>query len=101
MPGEEPRFAWGGRSTPLDAYAPEASRDEAAEALRPGTMILLYSDGLVEQRSRPLKVGMELLRNEVAAHAAGAVPAILDGLIRVASDLEHPDDVCMLGARLS
>jgi phosphoserine phosphatase RsbU/P len=101
VPGEEPRFAWGGRSPPLAAHTPEASRDEAVEALRPGTMTVLYTDGLVEQRSRTLDEGMELLRSEIAGHAADAVSAILKGLTRVVSDLEHPDDVCMLGARLA
>jgi serine phosphatase RsbU (regulator of sigma subunit) len=64
-------------------------------------MTVLYTDGLVEQRSRTLDEGMELLRSEIAAHAADAVSAILKGLTRVVSDLEHPDDVCMLGARLA
>jgi sigma-B regulation protein RsbU (phosphoserine phosphatase) len=101
IPGEEPRFAWGGRSAPLDAYAFDGSRDEAIEVLPPGSMVLLYSDGLVEQRARPLDDGMERLRTTVGAHGSDPVSTLLGRLIRELPDPEHRDDICMLGARLA
>jgi phosphoserine phosphatase RsbU/P len=101
IPGQEPRFAWGGRSAPLDAYAFDGNRDEATESLPPGSMVLLYSDGLVEQRSRPLDDGMERLRITVGTHGSAPVSTLLGRLVRELPDPEHRDDVCMLAARLA
>ena len=101
IPGQEPRFAWGGQSAPLDAYGFDGNRDEATESLPPGSMVLLYTDGLVEQRSKPLDHGMERLRSTVGAHRSDTVAVLLGRLIRGLPDQEHRDDVCVLGARLS
>ena len=100
VPGEEPRFAWGGRSTPLDAFGSGTERDEATESLTPGSMVLLYSDGLVEQPSQAVDVGMERLRRAVAEHRSESVSAILDRLIRELPDPNHADDTCALVACL-
>jgi len=100
IPGEEPRFAWGGRSAPLDAYGFDGNRDEATESLPPGSMVLLYTDGLVEQRSQPLDDGMERLRSSVGTHGSDTVSTLLGRLIRELPDPAHRDDVCALGARL-
>jgi phosphoserine phosphatase RsbU/P len=99
-PGEEPRFAWGGRSTPLDAYTADIARTDATETLPPGTLVLLYTDGLVERRSRPIDDGLEALRNTVAADPATKGPASLSGLARELPDRERRDDICALAARL-
>ena len=101
VPGEEARFAWGGRSTPLDAFGPGFPRDDATESLRPGSMVLLYTDGFVEERSRPLDDGMERLRGTVAAHSADALPTILGEVVSVAPESHHADDICALVARLA
>jgi serine phosphatase RsbU (regulator of sigma subunit) len=100
-PGEEPRFAWGGRSTPLDAFGEGTSRDEATESLPPGGLVLLYTDGLVEQRSRPLDDGMERLRAAVVAHRAEELAAILAEVVSAAPESQHADDMCALAARLA
>jgi serine phosphatase RsbU (regulator of sigma subunit) len=100
-PGEEPRFAWGGRSTPLDAFAAHVDRAEAAEPLRRGSTVLLYTDGLVEERSHALDYGMERLRGAVAAHRNEPASAILEGLVRIAPASPHPDDTCALVARIA
>ena len=100
-PGQEPGPAWGGRSTPLDAYGVGAAREEATESLPPGSMVLLYTDGLVEQRSRPLDQGMEHLSGLVSAHHSAPLSTMLDRLLRELPDPEHGDDVCALAARLA
>jgi phosphoserine phosphatase RsbU/P len=100
VPGEEPRFAWGGRSTPLDAFGAGSPRDEATESLRPGTIVLLYTDGLVEQRAQALDEGMERLRGAVAAQRSETVSTILGRLIRELPDPDHADDTCALVACL-
>jgi serine phosphatase RsbU (regulator of sigma subunit) len=62
--------------------------------------VLLYTDGLVEQRSEPVDEGMERLRAAVGGHRSEPVSGILDSLIRELPNPEHPDDRCALGARL-
>jgi sigma-B regulation protein RsbU (phosphoserine phosphatase) len=101
VPGQQPGFAWGGRSTPLDSYVSEVTRAEATESLPPGGMVLLYTDGLVEQRSRPFDDGMERLRSAVGAYGSDAVSTLLGRLARELPDTEHGDDVCALAARLA
>ncbi len=101
VPGEEPRFAWGGRSAPLDAYAFDGNRDEATESLPPGSTVVLYTDGLVERRGQTLDEGMERLRSMVAAHRSGPVLTLLQRLLRGLPDPEHHDDVCALAVRLA
>jgi phosphoserine phosphatase RsbU/P len=101
IPGEEPRFAWGGRSAPLDAYGFDGNRDEATEMLPPGSTVLLYTDGLVEERTQPLDHGMEHLRSTVAAHRSNPASTILNRVIREVPDTEHGDDICAIAARLT
>jgi sigma-B regulation protein RsbU (phosphoserine phosphatase) len=101
VPGQEPDFAWGGRSTPLDSYGADGGREEATESLPPGSMVLLYTDGLVEQRSQPLNQGMERLRSSVAAQRSDTLSSVLARLIREVPRSEHDDDICVLVARLA
>ena len=101
LPEEEPRFAWGGRSTPLDAYDLAEARDEASESLPPGSMVVLYTDGLVEGRSRSMDDGMERMRSALTAHRSGSLSTLLGRLIRELPDREHGDDICALVARLA
>jgi PAS domain S-box-containing protein len=101
VPGRDPHFVWGGRSTPLDAFGSGAARVEATESLPPGSTVLLYTDGLVEQRSEPLDDGMERLRSTVAAQRSEAVSTMLGRLIREVPDTRHDDDICVLVARLA
>jgi PAS domain S-box-containing protein len=100
-PGEEPCFVWEGRSRPLDTFMAGAKpRGEAERPLAPGSAVLLYTDGLVERRSRPLQEGMDLLLAEVAAHRDDAPATLTTTVVRALRDSEHADDVCLLAARL-
>ncbi len=101
VPGEEPRFAWGGRSTPLNAFVDESGCEEDTESLPPGSTVVLYTDGLVERRAQPLDDGMERLRDTVGRHGSGSVSTLLEQLIRVVPDVDHGDDICALAARLA
>ena len=100
LPDADPRFAWGGRSTPLAAFASAVPRDDATEPFPPGSMVLLYTDGLVEEPSRPVDHGMERLRSAVATHRHETTSAILDEVVSVAPTTAHADDVCALVARI-
>ncbi|MFF4036664.1 SpoIIE family protein phosphatase [Streptomyces sp. NPDC001816] len=67
--------------------------------LAEGTQLVLYTDGLIEDRRRDLDVGMELLRQALAGHPdrrpEDSCQAVLDELLP-----ERPkDDVALLIAR--
>jgi putative methionine-R-sulfoxide reductase with GAF domain len=78
---------------PLGAY-PDAPRHTTTVGLPPGSTLLLYTDGLVERRDRPLPDGIRLLLND-------AIPGSAEDLCsRVTTRLlpgEGPtDDVAVL-----
>ena len=98
-PGEEPRFAWEGRSLPLDALIdPDEPRAETALALAPGTAVLLYTDGLIERRSSNVAEGLERLLRELSSRRHES--RLAQAVVRALEDRDHPDDVCLLLARL-
>ncbi|MFD9126232.1 SpoIIE family protein phosphatase [Kitasatospora sp. NPDC059571] len=72
---------------------------ETAEVYLPeGTQIVLYTDGLIEDRSRDFDVGMELLRDVLAQRRRGPeenCQAIIDALLPA----RPQDDVALLIAR--
>jgi serine phosphatase RsbU (regulator of sigma subunit) len=59
------RLEWGGRSLPLDALRTPRPRDEALIVIPEAGGVVLYSDGLVERRSRPLSDGLDALATVV------------------------------------
>jgi PAS domain S-box-containing protein len=100
--GEAPRFAWEGRSTPLDVYLPASEpRSEGALTLPADSLVLLYTDGLIERRTRPLDDGMERLLAEAERHRDADAAALAGAVVRALHDAEHADDVCLLAARLA
>jgi serine/threonine-protein kinase RsbW len=100
-PGEEPCFAWDGRSTPLDVrFGANDPRAEAAITLAPGSTVLLYTDGLVERRSESLTDGMDRLLRVAADHRDDPVATLVGAVVRALHDPAHVDDVCLLAARV-
>jgi sigma-B regulation protein RsbU (phosphoserine phosphatase) len=98
-PGGEPRFAWEGRSLPIDALTtPDEPRPEATLALAPGAALLLYTDGLIERRSSNIAEGLERLLRELSSRRDE--PGLAQAVVRALEDREHPDDVCLLLARV-
>jgi phosphoserine phosphatase RsbU/P len=94
-------FAWEGRSTPLDAHAHWTDRPQGSCELPAGAMVVLYTDGLVERRDRPLDAGFDelLARIEQLRDAAPdtAARALADD---AAGGHARADDVCVLALRL-
>ncbi len=91
------RLVWDGRSTPLGLTPPGSGRVEAAVDLVPGDRLLLYTDGLVERRDRPLPSRLDELV-EVGGQTTelgpeDAVQAVTDRLLLPG---EGHDDVCLL-----
>jgi PAS domain S-box-containing protein len=100
-PDGEPAFLWSGRSWPLDAPAAGARRASGTHTLAPGSLLLLYTDGLVERRREPLADGMEHLRQELAARAGAPVHAVVPEVARALTQGGRSDDVCILAIRLA
>jgi hypothetical protein len=75
-----------------------ATYGQSSTALPPGAVIALYTDGLVETRTRSFDQGINVLRTELAG-PAGPLRATCDSLIR--SLAPHPeDDVTLILLRI-
>ncbi len=98
LPGEPPTLLWDGRSLPLDAHPePGRPRKQAEIDFPPGSVVVLYTDGLVERRTVSVDVGLDRLLSGLAA--GDASPARLaDELVRGLHDPDHEDDICLLVA---
>ncbi|HEV2857137.1 MAG TPA: SpoIIE family protein phosphatase [Solirubrobacterales bacterium] len=97
LAGEEPRLIWDGRSTPLGV--PPQDGDRRAEAtcrLGSGSVVALYTDGLVERRSRSIDTGIERLLEEVEANRTEPPSRLAPILLRLLDTAEHQDDACVM-----
>ena len=100
--GKDPRLAWEGRSPPLDVrLRKDARRAEASCPVEPGSLVLLYTDGLVERREESIDTGMDRLLAEVRAHRDEPPADLTASLLHALSGSEHRDDACVLAACLS
>lgn len=101
-PDGRARLLWDGRSLPLDASTAPDARPDASFELAPGGALVLYSDGLVERRDRPLHAGLDTLVSALGAIGAGTRrnlgEAVADELLGAR---RGGDDVCVLALRLT
>ncbi|MEU1406048.1 SpoIIE family protein phosphatase [Streptomyces sp. NPDC005728] len=67
--------------------------------LAEGTQLVLYTDGLVEERSRDLDVGMELLRQALAGHPDRPLEESCQAVLAELLPAGAKDDVALLIAR--
>ena len=76
-------------------------RREASLTLAPGQTLLLFSDGLVESRHRPLADGLPLLAAEATrlARATSTLDELCDVLIAALAGGRQEDDVTLLLCR--
>jgi serine phosphatase RsbU (regulator of sigma subunit) len=63
--------------------------------LPPGSRLLLYTDGLVERRGRPIDDGLRQLR-ELLAGPVGEIEADCDSWLDALAGGQHDDDIAML-----
>jgi serine phosphatase RsbU (regulator of sigma subunit) len=75
-------------------------RPDAHVALPPDSVVLLYTDGLVETAGLPVEAGMERLRGHAAVLAGRPLPHFCDEIL---SRMRHDvvDDIALLALRVA
>ena len=81
---------------PLGVQA-DARFPASSAALEPGDLLVLFTDGLVEDRSRPLKACLEDLARASAASRDHSMPDAVDHLVASAGD--RSDDLALICVR--
>ena len=66
--------------------------------LRPGDLLLLYSDGLIERRDRPLDAGLATLCGAVRGH--GDPQQAIAAALRALGTTDSDDDTCLVALRV-
>lgn len=79
---------------------PDLPRPDHEHRLRTGDSLLLHTDGLVEERDRPIDDGMRQAAATGAEHATDPLPDLCDALLARRRGTFH-DDVALLAARLT
>ncbi len=83
-----------GRSLPIGAAA-DAEYNEVDIALEAGSLLVLYTDGLVERRDESIDAGIERLAALIAEDPA-PVAEVADRIIDALAYAHHPDDVVLV-----
>jgi PAS domain S-box-containing protein len=93
-----PRFLEGGSSVPL-GVVPFPAYEEASAAMRPGSTLVLYTDGLVEVPGAHIDDGLSRLVEQVRS-APGDPKALCEHLLgTLVPERGTPDDVALLALR--
>ncbi|MFE5813275.1 SpoIIE family protein phosphatase [Streptomyces sp. NPDC056479] len=74
-------------------------RPDAEAVLRPGSTLVLYTDGLIEAPGVILDVGLNRLRKHAAAFAHRPLSAFTDQVLRRVRPASNDDDVALLALR--
>ncbi|WP_055693535.1 SpoIIE family protein phosphatase [Streptomyces prasinopilosus] len=74
-------------------------RTDAVTLLPPGSTLLLYTDGLIEESGRTLDEGLHRLRRHAAALAHRPLASFTDHLLRRVRPVANDDDVALLALR--
>ncbi|HEV2635690.1 MAG TPA: GAF domain-containing SpoIIE family protein phosphatase [Actinocrinis sp.] len=92
------RFLTGGRSMLL-GVDPTLFRPDATEPLPPGSIVLLYTDGLIERRGEDMILGLARLRQHAAALAREPLKVFCDELLSGLA-ATSTDDVALIAVRV-
>ncbi|MEV8554440.1 SpoIIE family protein phosphatase [Streptomyces glaucescens] len=74
-------------------------RPDATVLLPPGSTLVLYTDGLIEEPGHTLDEGLDRLRRHAAALAHRPLASFTDQLLRRVRPLDNDDDVALLTLR--
>jgi anti-sigma regulatory factor (Ser/Thr protein kinase) len=88
------RYLERGRSLPLGVGS-STHYSEAEYVLQPGSTLLLYTDGLVEERQMPIDHGLARLSRSLAAADSGDLGALCDHLLETVKSRSE-DDAALL-----
>jgi serine/threonine-protein kinase RsbW len=91
-----PRYLLDGRSGALGSRAGRPERVEHRVRVAAGSRLLLFTDGLIQRRDRPIDRGFELLAREYARHRDAPLEGFTAGLADLLVGPDHADDVCLL-----
>jgi PAS domain S-box-containing protein len=98
LPSGEARYLEGGRTLPLGVM-PSIEYPEAHFDLEPGSTLVMYTDGLVEERGVSIDAGLELLK-EAVADGPDAPEALCDHIVaRLLAHRPATDDIAVLTVR--
>ncbi|MET7654568.1 SpoIIE family protein phosphatase [Streptomyces sp. NPDC005486] len=75
-------------------------RTDASALLPPGSTLLLYTDGLIEEPGHTLDEGLHQLRRHAAALAHRPLASFTDQLLRRVRPAANDDDVALLALRV-
>jgi anti-sigma regulatory factor (Ser/Thr protein kinase) len=92
------RYLEGGLAPPLGGATHAAMYLEQVDRLPHGSTLVLFTDGLVERRGRPLADGLARLREEALAAGPG-LDALCDHLLASMVGPEISDDIALLALR--
>lgn len=79
---------------------PDSERVDHVVTLRRGSTVLLYTDGLIESRTRALPDGLAELRSALERRGRDDLDALADALVAELPAGPGEDDVAVLAARL-
>lgn len=89
-----------GHRGPLFGMLPGYEYATATLALRPGDLLLLYTDGMVERRGEDITTGIDALLAELVACDGLTAQEALDRIMAAYTPETHEDDTCLLAVRL-
>jgi serine phosphatase RsbU (regulator of sigma subunit) len=67
----------------------------------PGSTLVAFTDGLIEQRGQSLDEGLQQLSAVAAADNSGPPDELIDRLIAALTTNNHEDDIAVLAIRFS
>ncbi|MDP5183600.1 SpoIIE family protein phosphatase [Blastococcus sp. BMG 814] len=90
----------GGRPDLLLGVRPDAPRHESEVTLPWGSVVLLYTDGLVERRDTDLDAGLARLQSTLSEHAGRDLDQLCDVVLARMLPADPGDDVALIALQL-
>jgi serine phosphatase RsbU (regulator of sigma subunit) len=94
LPGGEVEVLEGAGTPPLGIIEDAEFAADSTPFPR-GSLLVLYTDGLIERRDTPIEAGLDRLKQALAG-APGEPEACLEALVREFNTEDWPDDVALL-----